>query len=452
MIPICMSTPRWEPVLARHPCPRALFHPWSRSATRAIRGSSSLRAKGFTTPTGTLRLPHEGGGTSPGAAGRAPAESRSSRSRRATSIASPRERTPSLRRIFLTCDRTVSSERKRRSAIPSVVSPSQRRSRTSHSRGVSGLRTGRRPGAVLAQPADRLHERRGHAPRDDGLAVAGRGQRRRAATPAAATWRGSPPAPARRPTRPTSTSSVEVSMTTFTSAARSTIAARGLEAVQHRHDDVHDDDVGPVVDRELDGLAPVGRLGDDDDPGGLERVAQDPAGQRVVVGDDDPQRVVVLVRLGTRIRPGLHRPQPPMASFCVAPWRVVSLTPDARYGERQGCGDEWTNGRDDRPDGAAGGGGRRTGGGTRTAPRARGWGGRPVPSATPTGCRTTPRHAAARRPSRWGDCARGDGAARRAAGARTSPSAGCARPLQVRATQDARGTGAHGGAAGPAGG
>src|SRR6478735_6024549 len=76
-------------------------------------------------------------------------------------------------------------------------------------------------------------------------------------------------------------------------------------------------------------------------------------------------------------------------------------------------------------------------------PGARGWGGRPVPSATSTGCRTAPRHAAAPMHREWGDCARAGGAARPAAGARTSPSAGGARPLEVRATQDA---GAPGGA------
>src|SRR3954470_10422843 len=70
MIPICMSTPRWEPC-SRTSMSRALFHPWSRSATRAIRGSSSLRAAGFTTPAGTPCLPREGGATSP-AAGRGP--------------------------------------------------------------------------------------------------------------------------------------------------------------------------------------------------------------------------------------------------------------------------------------------------------------------------------------------------------------------------------------------
>ena len=41
--------------------------------------------------------------------------------------------------------------------------------------------------------------------------------------------------------------------------------AGGLDSIQERHRDVHDDDLGLVQPRQLDSLAPVVRLGDDVD-------------------------------------------------------------------------------------------------------------------------------------------------------------------------------------------
>ena len=60
-------------------------------------------------------------------------------------MASWRDRTSSLRYRFFRCERTVSVESTSVCAISSVRAPEASRSSTSHSRSVSGLRTGRRP-------------------------------------------------------------------------------------------------------------------------------------------------------------------------------------------------------------------------------------------------------------------------------------------------------------------
>ena len=66
--------------------------------------------------------------------------------------------------------------------------------------------------------------------------------------------------------------------------------ARGGDPVHADHDDVHEHDVGAEVDGEVDRVAAVVGLGDDDDPGVLERRAHAAAEHRVVVGDDDARR------------------------------------------------------------------------------------------------------------------------------------------------------------------
>ena len=65
--------------------------------------------------------------------------------------------------------------------------------------------------------------------------------------------------------------------------------ARRVEAVGARHAQVHEDDVGPELARELDRLLAVGGAADDLDPpvereDRLERLGE----EQVVVGDQDP--------------------------------------------------------------------------------------------------------------------------------------------------------------------
>ena len=76
----------------------------------------------------------------------------------------------------------------------------------------------------------------------------------------------------------------------LTSGARAGDRARGGDPVHPDHDDVHQHDVGAEVHGEVDGVAAVVGLGDDDDPGVLQRRAHAAAEHRVVVGDDDARR------------------------------------------------------------------------------------------------------------------------------------------------------------------
>jgi hypothetical protein len=64
--------------------------------------------------------------------------------------------------------------------------------------------------------------------------------------------------------------------------------ARRLDAVEHRHADVHQHDVRPVRLGQADGLLAVARLGDDRDRAGrLEHGLEARAHQRLVIGDED---------------------------------------------------------------------------------------------------------------------------------------------------------------------
>jgi hypothetical protein len=64
--------------------------------------------------------------------------------------------------------------------------------------------------------------------------------------------------------------------------------ARCLDAVEHRHADVHQHEVGTVALCERDGLLPVRRLRDDDHIASrLEDLAQTDSHERLVVGDQD---------------------------------------------------------------------------------------------------------------------------------------------------------------------
>jgi hypothetical protein len=67
---------------------------------------------------------------------------------------------------------------------------------------------------------------------------------------------------------------------------------RRLDPVEHRHPDVHQDQVGPGLQRTRHGLVPVRRLGDDFDVGlGVEDEPEAAAHQRLVVSEQDADHV-----------------------------------------------------------------------------------------------------------------------------------------------------------------
>ena len=60
-----------------------------------------------------------------------------------------------------------------------------------------------------------------------------------------------------------------------------------LDAVDHRHADVHQHDVGPLAQHDLDRLGAVAGLADDVDVGRRAQQHAEPAAhQRLIVGDD----------------------------------------------------------------------------------------------------------------------------------------------------------------------
>jgi hypothetical protein len=62
------------------------------------------------------------------------------------------------------------------------------------------------------------------------------------------------------------------------------------DAVELRHDDVHDHDVGPVVHGELNCFTAVLGLADDGQPSGLQSALDHRSGEGVVIRDDHAQR------------------------------------------------------------------------------------------------------------------------------------------------------------------
>ena len=105
-----------------------------------------------------------------------------------------------------------------------------------------------------------------------------------------------PTAPARRPASATASSSDEVSRTTLIVGIAGDDPARRLEPVHAGHRDVHHDDVGVVVEAELDALAAALGLGDHDVALVLERVAHDAARHRVVVDQHDASALLAVTR------------------------------------------------------------------------------------------------------------------------------------------------------------
>ena len=70
-------------------------------------------------------------------------------------------------------------------------------------------------------------------------------------------------------------------------------AAGRLDAVDHRHHQVHHDDVRPELAGALDGLGAIGGLADDHDVVvELEEIAHPATDHRVVVDEEDPDRGV----------------------------------------------------------------------------------------------------------------------------------------------------------------
>jgi hypothetical protein len=65
---------------------------------------------------------------------------------------------------------------------------------------------------------------------------------------------------------------------------------RRVDAVEPEHHDVHEHDLGPEVQGEVDGVAAVVCLGDHDEARVLQARAHVRPERGVVVGDDDPRR------------------------------------------------------------------------------------------------------------------------------------------------------------------
>ena len=98
-------------------------------------------------------------------------------------------------------------------------------------------------------------------------------------------------------------------------------AARGLDAAHHRHGHVHEHDVGPVGDREVDRLPAVAGLADDAEALLLQRATQALAQHAVVVGQQQAHVVGLDHAVSSRQRTVVPVPGPesisswaPMAS------------------------------------------------------------------------------------------------------------------------------------------
>jgi hypothetical protein len=78
---------------------------------------------------------------------------------------------------------------------------------------------------------------------------------------------------------------------------------RRLDAVDLGHPDVHDDHVGPQLERQVDRLAAVGGLPHDLEVVlGAQHRLEPAAGQRVVVGDDQFDHADASSSIGSRAR------------------------------------------------------------------------------------------------------------------------------------------------------
>ena len=79
-------------------------------------------------------------------------------------------------------------------------------------------------------------------------------------------------------------------VSTITGAIRSpAICSAARQAVEDRHLDVEDDQVGAQLRRPVDGLLPVADLGDDRVPLLLEHLLEVEADECLVLGDEDPR-------------------------------------------------------------------------------------------------------------------------------------------------------------------
>ena len=187
------------------------------------------------------------------------------------------------------CERTVSEESTSVAAISSVDWPVHRRSRTSHSRGGEPAAHRADARAVRARAPHRVDQAHRQPARDDGLAGDRAAQRARQRVDAGALVE-EPRGAGAQAHQADSSSSDDVRITISTSGSRARISRVAWMPSTSGHHEVHEDDVRLVVQAQLDRFAAVGRLRDDDDPPGFERVADDTARQRVIVGDDHAQR------------------------------------------------------------------------------------------------------------------------------------------------------------------
>ena len=120
--------------------------------------------------------------------------------------------------------------------------------------------------------------------------------------------------------------------------------ARGLDAVHHRHADVHEHDVGRQFARERDRLGAVGGLAHDLEVGRrVDEHAEAAAHERLVVGDEHADRRVahVMTRSSRRVaaarRRGSRRPAAAPASNVPPSAATRSRMPARPWPARRGA-------------------------------------------------------------------------------------------------------------------
>ena len=160
---------------------------------------------------------------------------------------------------------------------------------TSHSRAVSGPLMGRKPDDPLGVSRNRSIRRRVIA-REIAASPFRTASSARGSASISMSFDRKPTAPARSAISPSSSSGALVSMTTCWSEFICKDLAGREDAVERGHDDLHDDDVRPVMQPELNRLATVPGFGDHRHSGVPQRAFDQAPSERVGIRDDHAQR------------------------------------------------------------------------------------------------------------------------------------------------------------------
>ena len=173
--------------------------------------------------------------------------------------------------------------------MSSVDRPWQRRSRTSHSRAVSGLRTGRMP-APSSRVRRTVSTRRVVSRRDTTASPSDAARRARGIDSMFTLFERNPHAAHAQRQEPELLVLGGRDHHDLRVGLDGEDLARRGDAVGAGHQQVHQDHVGLVVQAELDGLSAAASLGDHDDPGALQHITQHSPYERIVIRDYHTQR------------------------------------------------------------------------------------------------------------------------------------------------------------------